>query len=70
MPPKINDHRQTTAVDDVLLAAADADEVVVIYLTNDGDLEVRSTMPYPPDILWALMVAQGQVMDINAQLDS
>lgn len=68
--PKINDHRNTTAVDDVLMAAADAAEVVVIYLTDDGDIEVRSSMPYPPDILWALMVALGRVMDTNAQLDS
>lgn len=70
MSKKIKDHRETNAVDEVLVAAADASDVIVVCVLDDGSLEVKSTIAYPPDILWALTMAQHQLFELNSELDS
>lgn len=70
MASKIKDHRETNAVDEVLVSASDAADVIVVCVLDDGAIEVRSSIPYPPDILWALTIAQQQLFELNSELDS
>ena len=67
---KIKDHRETSAVEEALIEAADASEVIVICVTDTGEIEVKSSIPYPPDILWAMEVAKHQLFELNSELDS
>jgi hypothetical protein len=65
MPKKKEDPiPEMTPVEQVLADAQGSDDVIVISI-NDGEIEILSSVTYPPDILWSLEMAKSHTLELG-----
>lgn len=63
------DDLKMTPVEKCLCDAQSAHQVVCITISEEGDVEVLTTIEYMPDVLWAMELARAQVLDTSDEHD-